>query len=145
MALKYMLAKVPGELSSVKQICEVTGAPFDASARVMQIMTNHELLRSEQGTHGGYQIIKDLNKVSFYSLAEMILGPLAVIRCIKAQGPCELAHTCNIQSPLINLNNKVIEFYKQLSLMEILNSTTTKTDVFDSNQAALKEIAEPWL
>lgn len=38
MALKFMSSKVPGELTSTKEVVESTGCPFDATARVMQQM-----------------------------------------------------------------------------------------------------------
>ena len=32
MALKFMSGKMPGQLTQVKEICEKTGSPFDATA-----------------------------------------------------------------------------------------------------------------
>lgn len=134
MALKFMLAKRPGELSSAKEICEQTGAAFDATAKVMQVLAHHGILKSEQGVNGGYQIIKDLAKVSFYDLSELLLGPVAVVKCVKTEEPCDLFEKCNIKSPIMNINNKLIEFYKNLNLKEVLNSEVKKTDSFN-NQA----------
>ncbi len=144
MALKFMLERVPGELSSVKQICESTGASYDAAARVMQIMTNKGLLKSVQGAHGGYQIITDLKKVSFYDLTKMIEGPLAVVRCVGSDEPCEIANSCNIQSPLTLFNSKLVEFYKKLSLIEILSPVPTSQKIFDEKNIDLKSMAEVW-
>lgn len=120
MALKHMVGKAPGELSSVKEIVTATGSPFDATARVMQQMAHRGLLRSEQGVHGGYFIIKDLGRVSFYELMEMILGPVGVVKCLHGDESCELMDRCNIQSPVSVLNRKLIQFYQGVSLAEIL-------------------------
>ena len=67
-ALKHMRGKAPGELTSAKEISSIYGSPFDVTARVMQVLTQKNILRSEQGAHGGYQITKDLNRVSVYDL-----------------------------------------------------------------------------
>ena len=120
MALKHMSGKVPGQLTSAKEVVEATGGPFDATARVMQQMAQHGLLRSEHGAHGGYVIIKDLGKVSLYDLFEMILGPVEMVKCLHEGFECELKETCNIQSPLTGLNRKFMEFYKGLVLGELL-------------------------
>ena len=120
MALKFMSSKYAGERTTAKEVCDATGCPFDGTARVMQVMAQKKLLKSEQGIHGGYLIIRDLSKVSFYELIEMILGPVGIVKCIQGSHECELLGHCNIQSPLNTLNQKLIEFYRGLSLKELL-------------------------
>lgn len=120
MALKHMSGKMPGELTSAKEVIAITGGPFDATARVMQLMAQQGLLRSEQGAHGGYSIVKDLSKVSFYELIEMILGPMGITKCLHGNGQCELVDNCNIVSPITVLNKKLVEFYRSLTLKELL-------------------------
>lgn len=120
MALKIMASKRPGELTSAKDIVDMTGGPFDATARVLQQMTQRGILRSEHGAHGGYHVIRDLNKVSLYELMELILGPMAVAKCLLAEEACDLKSTCNIISPVSILNRKLSEFYQNLSVGELL-------------------------
>lgn len=120
MALKVMAVKRPGELTSAKEVVDQCGCPFDATARVLQQMAQHEILRSEQGAHGGYLLIRDLNKVSLFELMELILGSLAIAKCVGDEGDCDLRKSCNIISPITVLNRKVMEFYSQLTVGEIL-------------------------
>lgn len=120
MALKHMSTKMQGQLTSAKEVVAVTGVPFDATARVLQLMAQKGLLRAEQGAHGGYSIVKDLNRVSLFDLHEMILGPFELVKCAQEQPECELAGQCNIQSPLIHLNRKLHDFYRSLSLQDLL-------------------------
>ena len=120
MALKVMAQKRQGELTSAKEIVEQTGCPFDATARVLQLMVQRGILRSEQGAHGGYVLIRDLGKISFFDLNELILGPMAVAKCLHAPSECELTGTCNIMSPVAALNRRLAEFYQGLSVGELL-------------------------
>lgn len=120
MALRYMASKVPGELTTAKEVVDATGCPFDATARVMQLMAQKGILKSEQGSHGGYAIVRDLSKTSFYELIEMILGPLGIVKCVHAVNVCDMEGTCNIRSPLAELNARLIDFYKNLTVFEIL-------------------------
>ena len=126
MALKYMSGKYSGQLTSAKEVCDATGGPFDAIARVMQIMAQKGLLKSEQGMHGGYLIVRDLSKVSFFDLIEMVLGPMGVAKCIQSSAVCDLMDQCNIQSPVAILNRRLKEFYSNLSLQELLVSKSYK-------------------
>lgn len=122
MALKVMSNKGQGELTTAKEVALATGCPFDATARVMQQMSSQGLLKSEQGAHGGYQIMRDLSKVSVQDLTEMIIGPTHLVKCLheEDEGSCELVDKCNMQSPLTELNRKIKEFYRSVSLKDVL-------------------------
>lgn len=121
MALKHMSQKIPGELTSAKEVSDSFHTPFDATARVMQQMAQKGgILRAEYGANGGYQITKDLAKVSIHDLLEVIEGPTALVKCLHKEAPCEIQGTCNIVSPVTTLNNKLTEFYKSLSLKDLL-------------------------
>ena len=115
-----MALKRAGERTSAKEIVEQTAGPFDATARVLQQMVQKGILHSEQGAHGGYVLVRDLTKVSLYELMEIVLGPLAVARCLSNDAGCELKGTCNIVSPVATLNRKLTEFYQTLSVGELL-------------------------
>ena len=120
MALKVMAGKRQGELTSAKDVVEQTGCPFDATARVMQQMVQRGILRSEQGAHGGYLLVRDLGKISLYDLTEIVLGKIAVAKCLHGSSECELVGSCNIMSPVSTLNRKLSEFYQNLSVGDLL-------------------------
>lgn len=137
-SLKHMRNKAPGELTTAKELNLLYGCPFDVTSRVLQTMVQKGLLRSEQGAYGGYQIAKDLQKVSFYDLVEMILGPIAVARCIHgADTGCDIRETCNIVSPVQNLNRKLAEFYKSLSVAELLEPRQAARSVMPAERGAM--------
>lgn len=120
-ALKHMSEKIPGELTSAKEICEIHGTPFDTTSRVLQMMTQKNILRSEHGAQGGYQIQMDLKKLSFLKLAEFMLGPVGVVNCLHdTSDGCNLLSTCNIVTPLVRLNDRLKEFYDTISVKEIV-------------------------
>ena len=120
LALKHMSKKRPGELTSAKEICQSTGAPFDATSRVMQLMAQKGILKSEHGAQGGYQIIRDLQKVSLYEVISTSVGPLEIVKCVSGAEDCDLFNKCGIQSPLNDLNLRLKGFYEQLSVAELL-------------------------
>jgi Rrf2 family protein len=119
MALKYMASKPTGARTSAKEISEEFNLPFDATARVLQIMAHAQFLRVVQGAHGGYTLAKDLTQVSFHDLVEKIEGPVEIARCLHSE-ECDLLSKCNIQSPMSVLNEKLSRFYQGLALSEIL-------------------------
>lgn len=125
MALKHMSQKIPGELTSAKEVSESFSTPFDATARVMQAMAQKGLLRAEHGAFGGYQITKDLSKVTMLNLLEIIEGPTAMVKCLHKEIPCEIQGTCNIISPVQVLQSKLNEFYGNITLKDLLVESST--------------------
>lgn len=121
MAIKHMSQKSPGELTTAKEISEIYGSPIDATAKVLQRMTRYELLKSVQGVQGGYLIQKDLSRLSLHEFNEMILGRTAMVKCLPSgHTPCEIQNRCNILGPINLLNEKLVNFYKSISVKELL-------------------------
>ncbi|MGE4131649.1 MAG: Rrf2 family transcriptional regulator [Bdellovibrionales bacterium] len=120
MALRIINARPASTRTSAKEIVEITGAPFDATARVLQQMGQSGILRSEHGAHGGYVLVRNLSEVSYYELLECILGPQAAARCLMPSGQCEMMSTCNIIGPLGELNRRYQTFYKSVKIGELL-------------------------
>lgn len=121
MALKHMALKVPGELTTAKEVSESYHAPFDATARVMQAMAQKGLLKSEQGAFGGYHLSKNLASVTLNDLMEIVQGPTQITKCLQhGEGPCEIQRSCNIISPINNLNQRLTDFYKSVSIEELI-------------------------
>lgn len=127
MALKHMAERPSGRVTSAKEIVDLTGAPFDATARVMQLMAQAGLLKSEQGAYGGYKIKKDLNQVSLKDLLEVIQGRIEVVKCAcepNEEVDCSLLASCNIQMPMREFNQQLQDFYSQLSVGQLLKVQT---------------------
>lgn len=125
MALKHMRAKAPGELTSAKEICDAFHTPFDGMSRVLQVLAQKGILKSEQGAQGGYQITRDLSKVSLQEIIEMTTGKIEIAKCLSgASDACDIKNSCNIISPVTVLNKKLTEFYKTLSVAELIESKT---------------------
>ena len=124
MALDYMSAR-KGRRVTVKEIVEKLHCPFDPLSRVLQQMADRGVVQSQKGLGGGYCFSGDLSALSFYDLMVMILQPVEVVSCLS--GDCELLKTCNIRTPIRIFNDRLKDFYKSLSLQEILNPEDTKS------------------
>lgn len=131
MALKHMSLKRPGELTSAKEIAETFKVPFDVIAKVMQSMAQKGILKSEHGASGGYQITRDLAKVTMLDLIQLVQGSTKIAKCMVHDEGCDIQKSCNIISPITQLNLKMNEFYRSLTLQELIapNSNIHKTEV----------------
>ena len=120
MALKLISQKPEGNLTTAKEIADQMHIPFDVVARVLQALSSRGLLKAEYGINGGYLLGRSLNEVSIHDLSEMLEGNLALTKCLRNEEPCEISETCNIASPINQLNKKIEHFYRSMSLHEVL-------------------------
>ncbi len=127
-SLKYMRSKPQGELTPAREIVEKFGTPFDVTSRVLQSMAHAKIVKSEQGSTGGYQIIRDLNRVSYKELSDCILGSMALAKCLSGKD-CDLISKCGVLSPLQHLNDRMTEFLSELSLLDILEPKGQKQNL----------------
>jgi DNA-binding IscR family transcriptional regulator len=99
-------------------------------------MAQNGLLKAEHGSHGGYQILRDLSKISFLELAEWILGPIQLVDCLTDEdGNCDMTDTCNIISPINRLNGKIKSFYQSLVVRDLVETPSLgkKSDMLPEN------------
>lgn len=121
MALQVIQRKPEGDLTSAKEVAEQMHISFETTARVLQALSARGLLKAEYGVGGGYILARDLNDVSLHDLAEMLEGHTFLTKCLGPDEPCEIQSTCNIATPISNLNRKIRDFYKSVTLHEVLH------------------------
>jgi Rrf2 family protein len=131
MSLKYISdhqQKEQERLICAREICDQFQTPFDTTAKVMQLMNNHGILKSVKGIKGGYTLSKSLSEISYMELVRIIEGKEDIGRvCVTHKGTCELYERCNIVSPLEQLNRKLNLYLETLTISELLNGTEFKT------------------
>lgn len=124
-ALKFMADKndtLP--LTSAREICDHFDTPFDTTAKVMQLMNNHDILKSVKGIKGGYSLNRSLEDITYAELASIVEGKTERGRlCISTKGTCELMGKCNIVTPVELLNKRLNVFLETLTLKELLQGS----------------------
>lgn len=149
MALKFMADKNKSptlsleehSLTSVREICDEFNIPFDTTAKVMQIMNNHELLISTKGIKGGYVLSKNLSAVAYMDLVRMIEGKVTGRVCLSNKGTCELYSKCNIITPIEILNRKLNQFLENITLADLLLGSEFNPHTLHSPSVLEKEEA----
>lgn len=121
MALRHMVAKGCGELTTAKEICQIYRAPFDVTAKVLQQLAHHNWLAVEHGVKGGYRLQKDLSEATFLDLVEILMGPAHLVECLTGTDhDCQLSDSCHMAVPLKKLNEKVRNFYAEIRVLELV-------------------------
>lgn len=121
MALRLITERTPTTLTTAKEVSDKMQISFEVTARVLQALSARGLLKAEYGVGGGYALARPLSSVSLFDLSEMLEGNTVLTKCLTNDEACETHATCNISKPISNLNTKIQEFYKSLSLEEVLH------------------------
>lgn len=137
--LGYLLRKGKAEANLVcaKEVCDRFDLSFDVTSKVMQVLAQNGVLRSVKGAHGGYALEKSPDAITLYELNHMIVGPIAVASCLHEEGECELAGSCNIIAPMMNLNDRIEELYREIKLADLLSDKNRSR--FENGEKALRE------
>jgi len=127
-ALKHMDEAGSGQLTAVREICDLYHTPFDVTSRALQHLARHGIIRSERGAAGGYHLTKDLAALTIGDLIEMVDGPLYVVPCLDLSRGCKCsaAEPCTIHSPMLNLNGRLNRFFRTISVSELIRAETTR-------------------
>lgn len=121
MALKHIYQLADNNPVSAKVISEKYTQSYEVTARVLQSLSSHGILKVEHGANGGYRPHKNLDDITLFQLMEIVDGPQALAKCIEGKNLCDLSSSCNITSPIEKLNLKIHEFYQKISLSELLD------------------------
>jgi len=122
MALSEMQGANPGQLFSVRELCDRHQIPFDVLSKTMQRLGRAAILRSVKGMHGGYQVIKDLSTVTLLEVMEAVLGDVATVNCLKHDGDCPRSGHCSVSGPMQVLDLKLRELYSGLTVMGLITA-----------------------
>jgi len=136
-ALKHMLTKPKGQLTSVREICDHYGTPFDPVAHVLRILNAGGLVQSEQGAHGGYRLMDEMRNINLAQFIEIVEGHLAFADCLRDEEcRCNLMERCNIAGPMQVLNSKLLEFFKSVSVRDMLEDPALYAGAFNEKDVS---------
>ena len=80
--LAYCLA-IHGSRVGTKQLAEETGVTQRFALKILQRLVQSEIVTSQQGKKGGYQLNRDPHDISVGLLVELIDGPVEINHCLS--------------------------------------------------------------
>lgn len=123
-ALSAMHQAHPGQIFAVRSLCEAREIPFDVMSKTMQRLAKAKILRAVKGVNGGYQIIKDLSRVSLLDLLEAVQGQVGAVSCLREEGDCPLTGACTVVDSMQFLDGKLKALYRGMSVQALIVGTS---------------------
>src|ERR1700716_2951055 len=123
MAMKHLAEHVDQGACSAKDVPEAYGIPQEALAKILQRLAKVGLVRSEDGTHGGYTLTRDPKMISAFEVIRAIDGPLFITSCVTVRGECDQSDRCNIREPLRRVSHGIEELLRGITILEMKEET----------------------
>ncbi len=122
-ALKFMLNRGAGTLSTAKEIATRFKIPEQLMAKILQKLVKTGILMSTQGVRGGYMLALPPEKISIAKIVESIEGPVGIVDCVVTGEDCQCAQyeegVCNIDEPFAHIQMQFKNFLDGISLADL--------------------------
>ena len=120
MAMKHLATRQDAAASySAREIAEAYEIPLELLAKVLQRLVRARLLRSVQGTRGGYRLGRPAATIPVADVIQAVDGPVTVTACSPDDHRCEQYSKCSIRDPLWKIRGRIIEALTTVSVADL--------------------------
>ena len=115
------IAKVGDEkLYNSKDLSTELNIPLPTVSKVLKSLVHSNLLKSLQGSQGGYKLALPPNKISAADIIESLEGPVSLTACCVEDG-CEFSNVCSVSKSWQKVNTVIVDKLKSVSLIEMIS------------------------
>ncbi len=119
-AMTHLAQKTSGAPStSAREIAEQYDIPIELMAKVLQRLVRTGLLRSTQGTRGGYTLSRPSLAITVADVIEALDGPFTVTACSTENNDCEQYNKCSIRDPLWQIRERIAAALGTVTIAEM--------------------------
>lgn len=114
-----------GGVVSTREVSEGYHIPYALLGKIMQRLAAKGLVKSIQGTKGGYVLVKRPHDISVADVVQIFDGSIAVADCFREERvTCPQWDGCLIKDPFYELNQKILKMLVETSVQDLLAAQT---------------------
>ncbi len=119
-ALDYMSKKLPGELTTARELSEKFNISLDLMGKILQNLARSQMIVSVQGVRGGYYLNKSEEEISVSSVIKAVDGPFKLVDCVHDNGPskCGRDKNCAIKKSMERIQSKLESLFDEITLKD---------------------------
>ena len=103
-------------LHNAKDLAAKSEISLPTVSKVLKILTQGNILKSHQGSKGGYALARPASEISAAEIIEAVEGPVAITDCSSASG-CDRG--CQVSKSWQRVNDAVIGALQGLMLADM--------------------------
>jgi FeS assembly SUF system regulator len=96
--LSHMASRPIDEVHTAKHVAEAVKISFPMVSKILKTLARANLLVSQRGVKGGYQLATDASRISIGDVIQALEGPIGMTACTFNPGACEQEGTCPVQT-----------------------------------------------
>ena len=109
-----------GTTLNAREMAESTALPLPVVSKMLKTLAGAELLRSQRGAKGGYQLVREPAAVTVAELLDVLEGGVALMDCTAGPGHCEQEDSCCVREPWQRINHAVLGALENVTLAELV-------------------------
>ncbi|MCP3983383.1 MAG: SUF system Fe-S cluster assembly regulator [bacterium] len=117
--LVHFAQRTGGTTLTAREMAEATELPLPVVSKMLKSLASADLLASQRGSRGGYQLAREPEAVSVAEIIEALEGPIVLMECVPDDGVCEQASHCGLRTPWQRINRAIQTTLTQVSLAEL--------------------------
>jgi len=120
LALQHMATMDDGRITTVKEIAEAYNIPNPLLAKICQQLAKSEIIKSVQGSRGGYALGRDAREISLAAVMEAIEGPIHIVDCNFEHHNCDRDPDCTLKTGLGTIEIQMANFLNNITLQDFV-------------------------
>jgi Rrf2 family protein len=108
--------------ADAKQIAENTGVSLRFALKILRKLVASEIVMSYKGSKGGYQIAKNIDKISLKDIIEVVEGDYCLSRCLIKGCECTNPEKlpCKVKSAFNDISMVVRKKLKSIKVSDLI-------------------------
>jgi Rrf2 family protein len=119
----YLAGQLPDTVSLLRDISTGVDVPPALLAKIFQHLNKVGVVRSYRGAGGGFQLARPSKAISLLEIVEAVDGPIAMNRCIIAQGICDRESYCSVHPVWKMIQQKMKAELSRVSLLKLARNS----------------------
>lgn len=115
-AVLHMARKPGSDLATAKEMADQYAIPGELLGKVLQSLARARLITSTQGSRGGYQLQRPVERITLGEVIEAVEGPVMLTRCQEDPAHCGQFHVCTIKEPIQQVHDQLVRYIHGISL-----------------------------
>lgn len=108
-----------GRICTIAEIARHERIPRQFLEKIFQQMIRRGLVRSRRGAHGGYELGRPAESMTFRDVIEAVEGPIALNACVGEHPDCFLLGACGMNRVWAEGQRRVMDLFQTTTIASV--------------------------